>query len=97
MATLKQYARQLWITQRSVCEKLGVKIAWSSLEQRVLVISSDVNLAMLVKILTDKGVITDAELQAVATQVRNADFPPLVHFPPPDDDEFVTPDPDLGS
>lgn len=96
MATLKAYARQLWGVQRAVCEKLGVQIAWAPVDQRAAVLSSDVTTAIILKLLTDKGVITDAELLALANQVKAADIPPLVINVSPNEDGTM-PDPDLGS
>jgi hypothetical protein len=96
VATLKVYARQLWQVQRSVCEKLGVQIAWAPLDQRAMMLSGDVTLAMLIKILTDKGVITDQELLTLADQVKAAVIPPLAISVSPDEDGAM-PDPDLGS
>lgn len=96
MATLKVYAKQLWGVQRSVCEKLGVQIAWAPLDQRAAVLSSDVTTAIILKLLTDKGIITDAELLAMANQVKAADIPPLAISVSPNEDGTM-PDPDLGS
>ena len=96
MATLKVYARQLWGVQRSVCEKLGVQIAWAPLDQRAAVLSSDVTTAIILKLLTDKGVITDQELQTLANQVKAADIPPLAIDVIANADGTM-PDPDLGS
>lgn len=95
MATLKVYARQLWGVQRAVCEKLGVQIAWAPLDQRAAVLSSDVTTAIILKLLTDKGVITDAELLVLANQVKAADIPQLSVTVNMNEDGTV-PDPDLG-
>lgn len=96
MATLKTYARQLWGVQRAVCEKLGVQIAWAPLDQRAAVLSSDVTTAIILKLLTDKGIITDQELLTLANQVKAADIPPLAITVQANEDGTM-PDPDLGS
>lgn len=96
MATLKTYARQLWSVQRSVAEKFGIQLAGATADQRAIVLSGDVTLAMLLKILTDKGVITDAELLAVANQVKAATFPQLPGEVVGNSDEPL-PDPDMGT
>jgi hypothetical protein len=96
MATLKAYARQLWGVQRAVCEKLGVQIAWAPVDQRAAVLSSDVTTAIILKLLTDKGIITDAELLALANQVKAADIPRLAITVNPDENGDM-PDPDLGA
>lgn len=97
MATIKQYARNLWQVQRSVAQKLGVNIAWSQPDLRVVALSSDVCLATLIKVLTDKGVVTDPELQTAFNAVLNADFPKQTSSIPAPDENGDVPDPDLGA
>lgn len=96
MATIKQYALNLWRTHATVTQKLGLEAVWGGLDKRAQILSTDVMLAGLIKVLTDKGVVTDSDLNAVYAAIRNADFPAL---PPavsaPLDNETV-PDPDLG-
>lgn len=96
MATIKAYARNLWNVHKIVSQKLGTDIRWGSSEARVAALTNDVCLAGIVKILTDKGLITDAELQAVFTTITNADFPrqPAIINAPGEDG--VIADPDLG-
>lgn len=96
MATIKAYTKSLWNVQKTVARKFGVDIRWGNSDIRIAALTTDVCIAGIVKVLTDKGLITDAELQAVFTNIINADFPrqPLVVHAPGDDD--VIPDPDLG-
>lgn len=96
MATVKQYAISLWRAHRAVCRKLGADLSWGDPTERIRVIGSDVMLAGLIKVLTDKSLVTDQELNAVFTAITNADFPALgpVSAPGPGQE---TPDPDLGS
>lgn len=94
MATVKQYAINLWKTHRAVAQKLGMNMAVGGPEERIRALSSDVLLAGLVKILTDKGVVTDAELNAMYTSLANADYPRPGTVP--QDPDQQAPDPDLG-
>lgn len=96
MATIKQYAVQLWQTHKTVCQKFGVDVSTSDSRTRTMIVSEDVMLGTLMKILVDKGLITNAELTAAYTAVTNATFPPL----PPEvvvtSDGPPPADPDLG-
>lgn len=96
MATVKQYSLNLWKVQRTVMKKLGLDIAWAGPAEKVPAMASAVMLATLVKILTDKGVVTDAELNTAYTTVRDADFPIVWPAPPPMG-EGEPEDPDLGA
>lgn len=98
MATIKAYTLNLWRAHKTVAAKLGMDISWGDSQDRVRAISTDVMLATLIKALTDKGVLTDTELNALYTQVTNATFPTLPPVPSPDlDHGGVAPDPDLGA
>ena len=97
MATLKQYARQLWQVHRATSEKLGLSIADSSLDERAVVVSTDLMTACLVKALTDKGVLTDADLNTVFTALSNASLPRLAPSVLRDEEGTPAPDPDLGA
>ena len=96
MATVKQYTLNLWRAHKTVCQKLGMDVTYGDPQERVRVISWDVMLAGLVKVLTDKVLVTDAELTAVFNAITSASFPPLPLVSPPDFDQTV-PDPDLGA
>jgi hypothetical protein len=97
LATLKNYAFQLWGVHRVTCEKLGLSIAGSTAEDRAIVVSTDMTMACLIKALTDKGVLTDPELAAVFTSLRNAAIPPLAVSIARDEEGTPPPDPDLGA
>lgn len=96
MATVKQYALQLWDTHKTVSRKLGQSVEWGSSEGRVAALGTDVMLAGLIKVLTDAGVITNAQLTQVYNAIANADFPPLPAMVPGPVDGETLPDPDLG-
>lgn len=97
MATVKQYTANLWKAHKVVCRKLGMDVSWGDPGERVRVVSSDVMLAGLLKILVDKGVISDADLTAAYTAITNATFPvlPPVGYPNFAEGD-VAADPDLG-
>ncbi len=98
MASLKTYTLQLWRTHRDFAEKLGLKLGWSQLGFRVIALSNDLILAVLIKTLTDKGVLTDQELNAAYTAARALDLPQLPsEVPAPEGDNSTVPEPDLGS
>lgn len=81
MASLKTYGRTLWDLQQTICNRVGFDLRRSSTETRGLIISMDATFALLIKALVDKGVFTDAELNAAVQSVRNTTFNPL--GPPP--------------
>lgn len=69
MATVKAYVVAMRTAQKAVGVKLG-----SSLDDKrsqVLVTSVLAILGVLVKLLVDKGVLTDAELQAALNAAQN--------------------------
>lgn len=97
MATVKAYVRQLWTVQKQVALKLGVDITWGSQEKRVLALSEGVLIAGLIKTLTNKGVITDQELQTVYDAIAAADFPVQPLSVPGMQDGQQAADPDIGA
>lgn len=98
MATIKQYAINVWQTQQIVSRKLGYDFRVAELSTRVLVASTSIMIGSVLRILFLKNVATDAEMQAVFTAVRDADYPQLPFGPPqvPEDDTEMPP-PDLGA
>lgn len=95
MATVKQYTLSLWRAHRAVCRKLGTDVSWGDSSERVRAVSSDLMLAGLIKVLTDKGLITDQELNAVYSAITTADLPALPPVGCPDTGQWPS-DPDLG-
>jgi hypothetical protein len=96
MATVKQYAKNLWGVHKIVALKLGVDITWGSQEKRVMAISNDILLAGLIKVLTDNAVITDAQLNAVYNAITSAAFPVQPSEVPGNQDGTQAADPDIG-
>jgi hypothetical protein len=95
MASVKTYVQKLWTVHKTVSRKLGADVSWGSIDSRVNALTTDVIVACLVKTLTDKGLVTDAELQAVFNAVASADFPAQPNTVEPVDGGSP-PDPDLG-
>ncbi len=77
MASLKNYMRTLWDMQQTVCNALGMDLRRASFETRCLVISIDAPAALLIKILVDKKLLTDVELNAYVQAARSFPFTKL--------------------
>jgi hypothetical protein len=101
MATLKTYVRTLWTAEKTIYSKLSggvqdlrVMPYWS----RLIVLTLDVILGVLIKALTDKGVLTDAELNAAITGATGATYPVQPEMLPVEDEDAGTHpvDPDVG-
>lgn len=72
MATVKQYTTRLRSAHERIALKLGTDMVSAPKELRVAVTGGLVLLAVVVKTLVDKGVVTDAELNATFTAVEEA-------------------------
>lgn len=90
MATVKQYILQLRTRQRVIAEKLGCDIGGADTQTRVGNVALLALLAVLIKTLTDKGVISDQELLATLNAARDDGYDPessaprlLTPTPPP--------------
>jgi hypothetical protein len=98
MATIKQYALQVWRVQSAVSQKLGYDLRQADLPVRALAVSGAVVTGCILRILFLKGTATDPEMNTVLTNARDADYPQLPYRPPVIDEEHLEPpDPDLGS
>lgn len=97
MATFRTYAQTLWKTQVSVCSGLGIDLRTASQVVRIQMICTSIIIAGLVKVLTDAGVITDAQLKTVFDSISASTFPSQpVSVPAPLDETQTSPDPSLG-
>lgn len=98
MATVKQYVTSLWEAQQVISRKLGFDIRRAPLEMRCIVLAVDVTLGVVIKVLTDGNVITDAALQTRLNAVRDATYPlQPASVPSPDEVTGEVPAPDLGA
>ena len=71
MPTVKQYVTALSNRQQSIAMKYGADVTRTSKTTRVAIKSVLVLLAVVVKTLVDKGVVTDAELTATLDAARD--------------------------
>jgi hypothetical protein len=73
MATVKAYVAAMRAAQQGVAAKLGSSLA--DKRTQVTVTSVLAVQAVLVKLLVDKGVVTDAELQAALNTAQGDAYP----------------------
>jgi hypothetical protein len=85
MATVKTYVTQLQNRQIVIARKFGCDIAQADKQTRVLNLSVLALLAVVIKTLVDKGVITDAELLATLDAARDDTYPDEPMEPPPEE------------
>lgn len=93
MATISVYVQKLWDAQQWIARQMGVDIRVISAEARVVVLSTDLTTAVILKTLVDKGVVTDAELTTTMNAVRNAIYvrQPSEVIPPADGSDIPPP------
>jgi hypothetical protein len=75
MATVPQYIAQMRQRQDVIASKYGCDISRADKQVRVLNLSILALIAVVVKTLVDKGVITDAELLATMNAARDDTYP----------------------
>lgn len=75
MATFRQYVGQLWATQREIASRLGSDLSTAEKRTRVVDQSLLAVVAIVVKALVDKGVITDQDLGAARNAVLGENWP----------------------
>lgn len=73
MATVQTYVSQILQVQKQVALKMGSSILDKRLQ--ILLASSAVPVAVLIKVLVDKGVVTNAELQNALDTAMNDTWP----------------------
>lgn len=74
MATVPQYLSALRQRQMVISRRLGAALGLADKQSRVLNKSLLILLAVLIKTLVDKGVVTDAELAATLDAARDAAY-----------------------
>lgn len=72
MATPRQYWNALRSTRNKVALAMGIDIDHSSKDARAVANANLAVIVVLVKALTDSGVLTDAQLLAAQTSIENA-------------------------
>jgi hypothetical protein len=71
VATTRQYWSTLRTWQQNIAQKFGVNIQYGSMEGRAVAATDAAMVAILVKALTDKGVLTDADILAAWQDARD--------------------------
>lgn len=74
MATIPQYVKQMRDAQWDIARKLGVDLSRADKTTRVLMLSNLVVTAVLVKTVVDQGLVTDAQLKATFSNLRQAAY-----------------------
>jgi hypothetical protein len=75
VATLPQYLQRLRLMHRATAKKMGLSLQDQDATDRVLAASAGAVIAVIVKTLTDKGVITDADLEATWAEMEALTLP----------------------
>jgi hypothetical protein len=75
VATIVSYVNALRARQDVIARKFGSDIARADKVTRVLNMSLIVLLAVIVKTLVDKGLVTDAELLGTLNEARDDEWP----------------------
>jgi len=83
MATVKTYIQALLDRQTIIAKKFGADLTGADKQTRVLNLALLVLIAVLIKTLVDKGLITDAELNATLNAARDDAYPDEPLKPPP--------------
>lgn len=83
MTTLGQYMNQLLQRQKVLATKLGAWLPGMATDYRVILACGDASQAILMKLLVDKGVVSDAELVAAFSAASAADFSAIATEPEP--------------
>ena len=83
MTTLGQYMDQLLQRQRALATKLGSWLPGMATDYRVILACGDASQAILMKLLVDKGLLTDAELSAAFNAATAASFAGVATEPEP--------------
>jgi hypothetical protein len=76
MASLEQYVKIMRDAQVDVARRLGMDLSYADKQSRVAALSALTVQAVLVKALVDKGVLTNAELQAAINTIRSPAYAP---------------------
>lgn len=82
MATVRQYVTQMRGTMNTVATQMGVDVTRTDKQARVTVTCLLAIIAVVVKTLVDKGVISNAELQATLDGAVGEVWPPESDLPP---------------
>jgi hypothetical protein len=97
---LKTYALALWGAQKTVAQAIGgVDIRVLPLQLRVVLVLTDLSVALVIQALVNAGIVTDAQVQAKLTEISTSTYkrlPDRLRAPDPEQG-YDPPDPDLGA
>ncbi len=83
MATVKQWTDQLWQRQGMIAAKFGSDISTAPKTDRVLNRSLLLLLGLVVKVLIDKGVVTEVDLLSALDSARDDTYADLASVTAP--------------
>jgi hypothetical protein len=83
MATVPQYVSALRARQRVVAQKYGIWLPSSSFEIRTIFGIVNATIAVILKLLVDKGVVTDQEITDAFDTAMGETFGQEPTVPPP--------------
>ena len=75
MATARQYASQVYDGQRAIAAKMGVVLDTEAKGIRVVLKCTSVIFGVLMKLLVDKGLLTNADLTDAFAFVQSDSYP----------------------
>lgn len=71
MATVGQYVTQLWTEQRKLAKRLGADLGRADKPTRVLNMANLILAGIIIKVLVDKGVVTNADILSGIASARD--------------------------
>jgi hypothetical protein len=99
-SSVRTYAGLIWSAQKVIARKLGgTDLRRLPISDRVVLVTVDLTLAMILQALVNAGILTDAGIQNRLDAVSGATFARLPDIVLPDNEEsnIMAPDPDLGN
>lgn len=83
MTTIPQYVKIMRDTQWDIAKRLGADISATDQQTRIALLSNLSVQAVLIKLLVDKGIVTDAELLTAVNALRSSPWQPPREPPQP--------------
>lgn len=83
MATTKQYAQAIRSSMRTIARKMGLAVDSADKTLRIVASVVAVVIGVLCKVLVDKGLVTDQELQAALDAAAADNYPEEPSEPAP--------------
>jgi hypothetical protein len=92
MASIPQYVSSLRVRQRIVAQAYGINLEHSAFEIRIILAVMNATIAVVVKLLVDKALVSDAEVSAAFDAAMSAPLGQEPSEPPPLPDLAGPPD-----